>query len=207
MMRDTIQRMRAILSRLQGEQVDLEHADSGLLGPAVKARVDKLAAEVVEIADLTDQLYVKEQALEVLEQYLETVVAQAFSAIITTADDGEILSWNAAAASFFGWTAEEAIGQKVGTLIVPPRYRVLHEQGLARARVHPRAPGTILYRVIRAPVIGRAGNEFYVHMTIAPTYTVAGQLRYLAVLLDPEAQRAVVDLEELIRQREDAPGA
>src|SRR5688572_6392989 len=53
--------------------------------------------------------------------------------IVANADTGLIVLWNAAAATMFGYPADEALGMPVEA-IVPERLRPHHRAGLARFR-------------------------------------------------------------------------
>ncbi|MCX7166873.1 MAG: PAS domain S-box protein [Rhodocyclales bacterium] len=53
-------------------------------------------------------------------------------AVICMDQDGKVLVWNAHAEEIFGYTAEQAQGNAMAELIVPPAYRERHRQGMAR---------------------------------------------------------------------------
>jgi PAS domain S-box-containing protein len=59
------------------------------------------------------------------------VVETAFDTIITMATDGLICSFNLGAERIFGYTEEEVVGRPLGVLM-PERFRSLHETGLRR---------------------------------------------------------------------------
>ena len=56
------------------------------------------------------------------------VLDSAPDAFVTLDSDGIIRGWNRAAELMFGWSADEAIGEPMRTLITPPEFRDRHEQ-------------------------------------------------------------------------------
>lgn len=61
------------------------------------------------------------------------LVASAPLAILSTNDEGIILSWNSAAERIFGHLKDEAVGSPV-TIIIPERFQRAHEEGMRRMR-------------------------------------------------------------------------
>ena len=57
---------------------------------------------------------------------LATIVEDSDDAIFVTGLDGRIQTWNRAAHRLFGYGADEAIGKKITTLLIPPNLR--HEE-------------------------------------------------------------------------------
>ena len=68
------------------------------------------------------------QQLERSEVRTRMVLDTAPDAFITLDRDGVIISWNAAAQRLFGWTAAEAIGQTMRSLILPPEFGERHDE-------------------------------------------------------------------------------
>ncbi|HMJ43960.1 MAG TPA: PAS domain S-box protein [Pseudolabrys sp.] len=68
--------------------------------------------------DVTDRRKAKEQLLESNET-LQAVINASPVAIIGVGPAGNVLIWNAAAESIFGYSAEEAVNQPISGLIVP----------------------------------------------------------------------------------------
>lgn len=100
----------------------------------VGARVTRTATEppnyVFSICDLSGT-----EPTELNHRQLDAVVASSEDAIGTVALDGTVMAWNAAAEEIYGFSAAEAIGDKVANLTVPPELRgeLLHwERRLAR---------------------------------------------------------------------------
>ena len=114
------------------------------------------------------------------ESRLRAMLEAALDAVVTMDAGGRVIGWNQAAAAVFGYHASEAIGRDMAELIVPPRLRQQHRQGLARFLEGGRP--TILDRRLELTGMRRDGAEFPVELTITkialpgpPTFT--GYLR------------------------------
>jgi two-component system cell cycle sensor histidine kinase/response regulator CckA len=62
------------------------------------------------------------------------ILEAALDCIITIDDQGHVLEFNPAAERTFGYTRDEALGQPIDALIIPPNLRSRHRRGLARFR-------------------------------------------------------------------------
>jgi len=81
--------------------------------------------------DMTAQMQA-EEGLRDSERLARGIVDTALDAFAQMDEDGVIVDWNPQAAAIFGWSFEEAVGKKLGDLIVPEAYRARHDGGLAR---------------------------------------------------------------------------
>ena len=72
------------------------------------------------------------QALRTSEDQLRRVIDTASSAFVGMDEAGVIVEWNRRAEETFGWKRAEAIGRRVGELIVPRSFRRQHEIGFRR---------------------------------------------------------------------------
>ncbi|MFK3740790.1 PAS domain S-box protein [Massilia sp. TN1-12] len=73
-----------------------------------------------------------EGALREREAQLRSVIENASDAYIAMDEGGVVQAWNRQAEQTFGWTAQEAIGQPLADLIVPPAYAEAHREGMER---------------------------------------------------------------------------
>jgi diguanylate cyclase (GGDEF)-like protein/PAS domain S-box-containing protein len=97
----------------------------------------------------------------------QAILETAADAYIEMDDHARVKDWNTAATRLFGWRAEEAIGQPVSELIIPPRDRAAHEAalagfldtGVAQLPTHP------MGRTARH----RDGHEIPVELTVSRT--------------------------------------
>ena len=75
----------------------------------------KVVAQATAEARLSEQLE-RVRVSEAKSRLLASIVEQTRDAVMSRDMDGRIITWNAAATELFGFTAEEAIGQPIGTL-------------------------------------------------------------------------------------------
>ena len=90
------------------------------------------SGEVVALyEDVTDRKRA-EQALQESEERFRTIAESASDAIVSIDSSGTVISWNAAAAQIFGYSAKEMLGEPLEVL-VPARYHDAHTIGMAKA--------------------------------------------------------------------------
>src|SRR5919112_1005881 len=131
------------------------------------------------------------------EARYRTVLDAAFDAIVTITPDGIVRWFNRGAERFFGYRAEEVIGQPL-TLLMPERYRELCVAGLhsylqtGEARV---VGGTTELVGLRSD-----GSEFPIEMSLGETHQ-DGERLFTGVIRDiAERKRFEEALERLSRQ-------
>ena len=104
-------------------------------------------------------------------QLAEWILEQTTDALVYADREGNIARWNQAAASLFGYSASEALGQSL-ELIIPERLREAHWKGFDSAM----ASGST--RLAGRPSVTRAahknGEKLYVEMTFAVVKDQAG---------------------------------
>lgn len=133
------------LLRMQGfvreMALDITCAGGGLLPVLVNSVQHRNAAGHVVITrttifDATERRAYERELLNArgrLEQFAAVVESSA-DAIIVSAPDGTVQSWNAGAERLFGYSAGEAIGRLVNQLIVPPELAGQYQEALALMR-------------------------------------------------------------------------
>lgn len=131
------------------------------------------------------------------------LVAQAPDAVIFADGDGVIRLWNDAATALFGFSAEEALGERLD-LIVPERFRDAHWAGYHRAM----GEGDTKYRGQALPTRStkKDGTAIYIELSFAIIHgdgdTVIGALAHARDI----TERFLREREER-RQREAADTA
>lgn len=105
-----------------------------------------------------------EAARGLQEEKIRLLIDNGSDAFIGMSQDGKITEWNRQAEHMLGWTAQEALGAEMSTLIAPVRYRAQHDQGISRFITTGKAH--IVNKRVELPVLTKAGSELLVEMTV-----------------------------------------
>jgi two-component system cell cycle sensor histidine kinase/response regulator CckA len=116
-----------------------------------------------------------------LEAFNRAILDTALDCIITIDSSGCVREFNLAAERVFGFTREEAVGQELAELIVPPALRAKHRQGLAHYL--KTGEGPVLGRRIEINAIRSDGSEILVELAITP-FEIDGSPFFTAYLRD-----------------------
>lgn len=126
-----------------------------LLLQGIRESAEHLEATVVErTAELAER-----------EEVMRQMTGVAHDAVIMTDDGDRITFWNAAAQSMFGYSAQEAIGQKLHDLVMPDRLRERFEAGFAR--FHSSGSGELIGKTRELTARRRDGDEFPVEIALS----------------------------------------
>jgi PAS domain S-box-containing protein len=104
------------------------------------------------------------RALQESEARTRLVLDGAPDAFLSLDRDGVITSWNTAAERLFGWTASEAVGVPMRSLIIPPEFRARHDERRRALIETPRAFATQRYDV---EFLRRDGSRFPAEATVS----------------------------------------
>jgi PAS domain S-box-containing protein len=104
------------------------------------------------------------RALQESEARTRLVLDGAPDAFLTLDRDGVITSWNTAAERLFGWTAADAVGAPMRSLITPPEFRERHDQRRRELIENPRAVALQRYDV---ELLRRDGSRFPAEATVS----------------------------------------
>ena len=92
------------------------------------------------------------------------ILETALDCIIAIDHDSHITEWNPAAEKTFGWTREEALGQHLPELIIPPALREAHYNGLKHYLASGEGP--VLGQRIEVPALRKDGREITIELAI-----------------------------------------
>src|SRR5882724_1631836 len=99
-----------------------------------------------------------------LEALSRTFLDSALDCIITMDAQGIVREFNPAAERTFGFTRAEAVGKPLADLIIPPRLRERHRQGLARFL--KTGEGPVIGKRIEIEGLRKDGTEILVELAI-----------------------------------------
>jgi PAS domain S-box-containing protein len=126
--------------------------------------------------DITAKIHFQDALIE-SEKRTRLIIESSLSAIVIMDAYGIIIDWNRPAEKIFGWSKVEAIGQRLEELIIPPRFRDAHLQGLERFLLS--GSGPLINQLLEQTAIRRDGTEFPVELSFCPlklgnTYIFSG---------------------------------
>src|SRR5438105_14312830 len=113
------------------------------------------------------QREVKRHPPEWAEALNRAILDSALDCIITMDATGRVREFNPAAERVFGFTRDEVVGKELADLIIPPRLRERHRQGLAHYL--KTGEGPLLGRLIEIPALRRDGTAILVARAIRAT--------------------------------------
>jgi len=91
------------------------------------------------------------------------IIDNAGEAFVGMDASGCITQWNRAAAAMFGWSRSEVLGQRVADMIIPPRYREAHTDGIHRYLTT--GTSRVLGKPRKVHGLNRQGREFPIEIT------------------------------------------
>ena len=149
--------------------------------------------------DITDEAAAQEK-LRRSEAHKAAILETAIDCIIGMDQSGFVTEWNPAATQTFGYSSAEAVGHSIAELIIPPRMRAAHRQGLAHFLATGNGP--MLNKRIEVTALHRDGREFPVELT-ATAVQVEGSRVFTAYIRDMSERKAMEqEREELLVQTE-----
>ena len=135
------------------------------------------------------------------ERRFHSVVQTATDAIVLADGSGNIIAWNRAAQTIFGYREEEVMGQPL-TMVMPERYRDAHRKGMARLQAGGEAH--VIGTTVELHGLRKVGSEFPLELSIGTWQATDGPF-YSGIIRDiTERKRAEEERERLIRELQEA---
>ncbi len=155
------------------------------------ATLRDLAAMVVEVLEArrTAGLMAGEIAeRRSAEARKNAVLDAALDGIITINHEGRVIELNHAAETMFGYPAEQAVGQELAELIIPPAYRAAHRRGMAHFLATGEGP--VLNKRLELSAVRADGSEFPIELAIT-RIAADGPPVFTGHIRDISARRAI----------------
>ena len=169
----------------------------------------RMAGELKEFyADLEDRVQIRTEELSKAneklgesEERFRSVVETANDAIVAADSRGNIIFWNRAAETIFGYLADEVIGKPV-TLIMPEQFHENHRKRLAH--VVSTGKSSMAGKVTEVNGLRKDGGELPVELSLA-IWNVKEKVFFTAIIRDVAERKAEdarkMEEQELEKQR------
>ena len=112
-----------------------------------------------------------ERQLSQSEKRFRSIAESANDAIVSADGDGKIMYWNKGSQTIFGYEENEVMGQPLA-MLMPDRYKNLHEEGLARYKATGNA--AVIGTTIELSGVRKDGHEFPLELSLASWITEDG---------------------------------
>ena len=127
----------------------------------------------------------KAMELETSEKRYGQIVEAALDSFVGMNSQRVVVDWNKQAELTFGWTREEAVGKRLGEMIVPERFRETGKGGVQDFLVT--GEGRVLDQRIEMAALHRDGHEFPIELAI--TSMISGSEEIFAAFLRDITER------------------
>jgi PAS domain S-box-containing protein len=113
--------------------------------------------------DVTERKHAEARVRE-SEERMRSILESALDCVITMDDQGNVVEFNPAAEKTFGYTRDEAIGQLLGDLIIPPALRERHRRGFKHYLATNKS--SVLGKRVELTGMRRDNSEFPLELSI-----------------------------------------
>ena len=125
------------------------------------------------------------------------IIESALDAMVIADGQSRIVEWNRKAEQIFGWSREEALGQKLTKLIIPQIHRDNHDKGMSN--YHATGQGPALNNLFETQALRRDGTTFDIELYIT-TVKIGKEEVFSSFIRDITAAKQMS--QDLERQRE-----
>lgn len=126
-----------------------------------------------------------------------SVIESALDAMVIADGQSRIVEWNRKAELIFGWSREEALGQNLTKLIIPPVHHEGHVKGVEH--YHKTGQGPVLNKSFETTALRRNGEEFDIELYITAV-RIDNEEVFSSFIRDITASKQLA--QDLERQRE-----
>ena len=131
------------------------------------------------IRDISERKLNEELRLATEMKFM-SIAESANDAIISADSEGMIQSWNKAAENIFGYAEREVLGGPL-TVIVPDKYKSLHDEGIKR--VSQGGEHHVIGNTVELTGLHKNGKEFPIELSLS-TWAINNQMFYSGIIRD-----------------------
>ncbi len=128
---------------------------------------------------------------------LQTVLDTALDPVVVMDTDGMVIGWNEHSEKCFGWTWDEARGQRLSDIIIPPELRIAHEVGLKHYLATGEGP--VLGHRIEVSALHCDGRQIPVELSITASEQFGGKL-FIGFIRDISDRKEEAERQQRILQ-------
>ena len=128
---------------------------------------------------------------------LQSVLDTALDPVVVMDTDGMVIGWNRHSENCFGWSWDEARGQRLSDMIVPVAMRGPHEAGLAHYL--DTGVGPVLDKRIEVSALHRAGHELPIELSVTASEQFGDKL-FIGFIRDISDRKVEAERQQRILQ-------
>jgi PAS domain S-box-containing protein len=159
----------------RGELIDLRKDGTEFPIFLSTSQIKDRTGRVIGLMGVAQDITERKQA-EAQSQQLASVVQSSNDAIISATKEGVIVSWNQAAERIFGYTANEAIGNRISIVIPPDRL----EEAAEVMRKAALGEKVVNFEAVRRR---KDGTLFEATLTVSPVRNAAGETAGISAIV------------------------
>ncbi len=161
---------------------------------ALRDREQRLNETIADLEDRNAELELQRQEMATLERESQeahmlksSIVDASLDALVSIDRDGRIIEFSKSACDILGWSREEAMGQDMATMIIPPQYHEAHQKGMAKFLATGEGP--LIGKRVEVVALHRNGLEFPVELALMASH-LEGEVIVTASLRDITERKA-----------------
>ena len=112
----------------------------------------------------------------------QLILNSSLDAVVIIDPDGKITFWNPQAEIIFGWKSEEVMGKLLSDIIIPERFKKIHQNAIKKHNDGFR--GVAANKIIEFPALFRNNKEFPIEFSILPIYDKGVVKSYCSFIRD-----------------------
>jgi PAS domain S-box-containing protein len=145
------------------------------------------------IRDISDRVKIQDD-LRTSEARSRSIMESANDGIITADSTGNVLSWNKAATTIFGYDQSEVIGRPL-TIIIPEEYRASHDKGIER--VSGGGEHHVIGKTVELSGVHKDGHLIPVELSLS-TWLVGKERFYSGIIRDISERKFIEEMHHAI---------